>query len=84
MEEIVISGISGRFPGSSNVAELSEALFAGVDLAATPTRWEPGIFGLPKFVAPPLAEINWTKEVECTRMVPFDSSSPRFDWSGVP
>ena len=31
-EELVISGVSGRFPQSENIEELSSNLFKGVDL----------------------------------------------------
>ncbi|XP_046820195.1 fatty acid synthase-like [Vespa crabro] len=40
-DAIVISGISGRFPGSDNINELMENLFKGVDcVSANHTRWK--------------------------------------------
>ncbi|GBM44560.1 Fatty acid synthase [Araneus ventricosus] len=47
--EIVISGISGRFPESDNIAEFSQNLFNKVDLLTEDNRrWEPGLYGLPR------------------------------------
>lgn len=41
--EIVITGVSGRFPESDNIAEFSENLFNKVDLLTEDDRrWEPG------------------------------------------
>lgn len=41
--EIVISGISGRFPESDSIAEFAENLFNKVDLLTEDNRrWEPG------------------------------------------
>jgi acyl transferase domain-containing protein len=42
-EELVISGVSGRFPEADNVDEFAEHLFAGNDLITEDSRrWEPG------------------------------------------
>jgi len=42
-EEIVISGIAGRFPGSDNINHLRENLFNKIDLVkADHGRWENG------------------------------------------
>lgn len=42
-EEIVISGVSGRFPRSSNVKEFGDLLLAGEDLITEDDlRWPPG------------------------------------------
>ena len=42
-EEVVITGVSGRFPGSNNVAEFAEHLFNGDDLVTEDDgRWAPG------------------------------------------
>ena len=42
-EEIVISGIAGRFPGSNNLKELHENLLNKVDLVtADDRRWKLG------------------------------------------
>lgn len=42
-DEIVISGISGRLPESSSIAEFRENLFAGVDLVTDDDRrWPAG------------------------------------------
>lgn len=42
-EEIVISGVSGRFPRSDNVAEYGDLLLAGEDLVTEDDlRWPPG------------------------------------------
>ncbi|GFY63851.1 fatty acid synthase [Trichonephila inaurata madagascariensis] len=47
--EIIISGISGRFPESDSVAEFSQNLYNKVDLLTeNDKRWEPGLYGLPK------------------------------------
>ena len=43
-EEIVISGISGRYPESDNIAEFADNLLAGRDLLTVDDRrWEPGL-----------------------------------------
>ena len=43
MSDIVISGISGRFPSSDSVQEFKENLFNGVDMVtADETRWPLG------------------------------------------
>jgi fatty acid synthase len=48
-DDLVISGISGRFPESDNVQEFAENLFAGVDMVTEhDRRWPNGLFGLPK------------------------------------
>ncbi|VDN07232.1 unnamed protein product [Thelazia callipaeda] len=48
-EEIVITGISGRFPRCENVQEFGDLLMAGEDLVTEDNlRWPPGIFDLPK------------------------------------
>jgi len=42
-EEVVISGLSGRFPESDNVAEFREHLINGDDMITdNDERWEPG------------------------------------------
>lgn len=42
-EEVVISGIAGRFPNSDNVADLQENLFNKVDLVSGDgRRWQLG------------------------------------------
>jgi hypothetical protein len=42
-EEIVISGVSGRFPRSENVKEFGDLLLAGEDLVTEDDlRWPPG------------------------------------------
>ncbi|KYN50207.1 Fatty acid synthase [Cyphomyrmex costatus] len=42
-EEIVISGIAGRFPNSDNMNELRENLFNKIDLVrADHSRWKMG------------------------------------------
>jgi len=47
-DEIVISGISGRFPESNSIAEFRENLFAGIDLVNDDERrWPAGLYGLP-------------------------------------
>ncbi|PRD37911.1 UNVERIFIED_CONTAM: Fatty acid synthase [Trichonephila clavipes] len=46
--EIVISGISGRFPESDDVAEFSRNLYQKKDLISESKRWEPGLYDLPK------------------------------------
>ncbi|KAI6188362.1 Fatty acid synthase [Aphelenchoides besseyi] len=48
-EEIVITGVSGRFPRSENVKEFGDLLLAGEDLVTEDDlRWPPGLFDLPK------------------------------------
>ncbi|XP_025419053.1 fatty acid synthase-like [Sipha flava] len=47
-DEIVISGISGRFPESDSIAEFRDNLFAGIDLITDDDRrWPGGLHGLP-------------------------------------
>ena len=42
--EIVISGISGKFPESSNIEEFKENLMTGLDMVTDDDRrWTPGI-----------------------------------------
>ncbi|XP_069024612.1 fatty acid synthase isoform X1 [Embiotoca jacksoni] len=49
MDEIVIAGISGRLPESSNLEEFWENLINGVDMVTEDDRrWKPGLYGLPK------------------------------------
>ena len=44
-EEIVISGVSGRFPRSDNVQQFGDLLMAGEDLITEDDlRWPPGWF----------------------------------------
>ncbi len=44
-EELVISGVSGRFPECDNVQEFADHLFAGHDLITEDDRrWTPGRF----------------------------------------
>lgn len=44
-EDVVISGLSGRLPESSNIEEFKEKLFAGVDLVTDDERrWPSGNF----------------------------------------
>ncbi|MFH4976009.1 hypothetical protein AB6A40_002718 [Gnathostoma spinigerum] len=48
-EEIVITGVSGRFPRSENIQEFGDLLLNGEDLVTEDDlRWPPGIFDLPK------------------------------------
>jgi len=43
-EEIVITGVSGRFPRSENVQEFGDLLLAGEDLVTEDDlRWPPGM-----------------------------------------
>ncbi|GLD73850.1 fatty acid synthase-like protein [Lates japonicus] len=49
MDEIVITGISGRLPESNNLEEFWENLINGVDMVTEDNRrWTPGLHGLPK------------------------------------
>ncbi|XP_051523082.1 fatty acid synthase-like [Myxocyprinus asiaticus] len=49
MEDIVIAGISGRFPESNNLEEFWQNLFNGVDMVTEDDRrWKPGLYGLPR------------------------------------
>ena len=44
LDDIVISGMSGRFPMSDSVDELARNLFAGVDLITeSDSRWPKGM-----------------------------------------
>ncbi|KAF6215593.1 hypothetical protein GE061_010349 [Apolygus lucorum] len=48
MDEIVISGFSGKFPECENVQEFEEKLYAGTDMVtADERRWPVGLHGLP-------------------------------------
>lgn len=47
-EDIVISGISGRFPESDNTDEFADNLLNGVDMITEDDRrWPLGLYGLP-------------------------------------
>ncbi|XP_049809979.1 fatty acid synthase isoform X1 [Schistocerca nitens] len=47
-DDIVITGISGRLPESSNIEEFKQQLFEGVDLVTDDERrWPSGLYGLP-------------------------------------
>lgn len=41
-DEVVISGIGGKFPESDNVLELQEKLFAKEDFVTNTMRWTTG------------------------------------------
>lgn len=48
-DEIVISGMSGRFPECDTVEEFKEKLFANEDLVKeSHRRWPPGLYGVPE------------------------------------
>ncbi|PIC51785.1 hypothetical protein B9Z55_002156 [Caenorhabditis nigoni] len=48
-DDIVISGVSGRFPRCDNVKEFGDLLLAGEDLVTEDDlRWPPGFYDLPK------------------------------------
>lgn len=48
-EDIVITGVSGKFPESESVEEFAQNLYNGVDMVTEEERrWPNGIFGLPK------------------------------------
>ncbi|KAH8399557.1 hypothetical protein KR222_006482 [Zaprionus bogoriensis] len=50
--EIVISGLSGKLPESSNIEEFKYNLLNGIDMVTDdPRRWEAGIYGLPERMA---------------------------------
>ncbi|XP_030383313.1 fatty acid synthase [Scaptodrosophila lebanonensis] len=50
--DIVISGLSGKLPESSNIAEFRHNLLNGIDMVTNdPRRWEAGIYGLPERMA---------------------------------
>ncbi|XP_068199679.1 fatty acid synthase [Antennarius striatus] len=49
MDDIVITGMSGRLPESENLEQFWENLINGVDMVTEDDRrWAPGIYGLPK------------------------------------
>lgn len=46
--DIAITGLSGRFPESSNIEEFADNLFKGVDMVNDdPRRWPAGLYDLP-------------------------------------
>jgi len=48
-DDVVISGVSGRFPESDNIEEFAKNLYDGVDMVTEEERrWPNGLFGLPK------------------------------------
>lgn len=48
VEDVVLTGISGRLPESSNLDEFKQQLFDGVDMVTDDDRrWPPGLYGLP-------------------------------------
>uniref|UniRef100_H2Z2A8 Fatty acid synthase n=1 Tax=Ciona savignyi TaxID=51511 RepID=H2Z2A8_CIOSA len=48
-DSVVITGVSGRFPESENVAEFWENLLNKVDMVTEDgRRWKPGLWGMPK------------------------------------
>ena len=48
-EDVVISGIGGRYPESDNIDELAANLYNHVDMITEDDRrWTPGLFGLPR------------------------------------
>ncbi|KAH8306772.1 hypothetical protein KR044_013278 [Drosophila immigrans] len=50
--DIVISGLSGKLPESSNIEEFKQNLLRGIDMVTgDPRRWEAGIYGLPERMA---------------------------------
>lgn len=47
-DELVVSGMSGRFPAADNIAQLWDNLINGVDMVTTNSdRWPADYFGLP-------------------------------------
>ena len=47
-QDIVISGVSGKFPESDNVEEFAKNLYSGVDMVTEDERrWPSGLYGLP-------------------------------------
>ncbi|XP_034666101.1 fatty acid synthase [Drosophila subobscura] len=50
--DVVISGLSGKLPESSNIEEFKYNLLNGIDMVTDdPRRWEAGIYGLPERMA---------------------------------
>ncbi|KAH8412789.1 hypothetical protein KR009_005739 [Drosophila setifemur] len=50
--DIVISGLSGKLPESSNIEQFKYNLLNGIDMVTDdPRRWEAGIYGLPERMA---------------------------------
>uniref|UniRef100_A0AC35U6Z3 Carrier domain-containing protein n=1 Tax=Rhabditophanes sp. KR3021 TaxID=114890 RepID=A0AC35U6Z3_9BILA len=48
-EDIVITGVSGRYPLSENVDEFKKNLYEGIDMVTeSDGRWPPGFYDLPK------------------------------------
>nr|XP_022904132.1 fatty acid synthase isoform X2 [Onthophagus taurus] len=48
IDDVVITGISGRFPESNNMEEFRQQLFDGIDLVTDDERrWPSGLYGLP-------------------------------------
>ncbi|GFV70774.1 uncharacterized protein TNCV_1946841 [Trichonephila clavipes] len=61
--EIVITGISGRFPESDDVAEFSQKLYQKIDLVTdSKKRWEPAFFKplAPRVLPPRDVEVKVT------------------------
>ncbi|CAF0706992.1 unnamed protein product [Brachionus calyciflorus] len=47
-DDLVISGVSGRYPESENIDEFAQNLYNGVDMVTeTDRRWPIGLYGLP-------------------------------------
>uniref|UniRef100_A0AC35TUX3 Carrier domain-containing protein n=1 Tax=Rhabditophanes sp. KR3021 TaxID=114890 RepID=A0AC35TUX3_9BILA len=48
-DDVVITGVSGRYPLSENVEEFKKNLFEGTDMVTeSDLRWPPGLYDLPK------------------------------------
>ncbi|RWS06022.1 fatty acid synthase-like protein, partial [Dinothrombium tinctorium] len=62
-EEIVISGISGRFPEANNVEEFWHKLITGQELySCNDRRWPVGYMGLPSFSGKVSGEVKCDAE----------------------
>lgn len=48
LDDVVITGFSGRLPESSNIEEFKKNLFDGIDMVNDdPRRWPKGLYDLP-------------------------------------
>lgn len=71
-EEIVITGISGRFPRCENVQEFGDLLLAGEDLVTEDSlRWPPGILVIITLISSYLECFSNMDRCKCLKLVNF-------------
>ncbi|RWS04982.1 fatty acid synthase-like protein [Dinothrombium tinctorium] len=88
-EDIVVSGISGRFPESDNIDELSKNLFENVDMITEDDRrWPIGLYGLPtrseveEGLAQDVSKVSGYALTGCSRSMFANRISYTFDFQG--